>query len=25
VRRGEAELKAGQSQSWSAVKHELGH
>jgi AbrB family looped-hinge helix DNA binding protein len=24
VRRGEAELKAGQSQSWRAVKDELG-
>ena len=24
VRRGEAELKAGQSKSWRAVKHELG-
>lgn len=25
VRRGEAELKAGHSRSWRAVKHELGH
>lgn len=25
VRRGEAELKAGQSKSWRTVKHELGY
>jgi AbrB family looped-hinge helix DNA binding protein len=25
VRRGEAELKAGESKPWRVVKHELGH
>jgi hypothetical protein len=25
IRRGEAEIKAGRSQSWRAVKDELGH